>query len=68
MDAAPHVLEFRAFDIWIFAVEMRHPFVVRDAHGRKVVLQAARERRLADAEIAVEEVCRCHRRPFPLAG
>jgi hypothetical protein len=45
-----------------------HPFVVREAHGRKLVLQAARERRLTDAEIAVEEVCRCHRRPFLLTG
>jgi hypothetical protein len=56
MDTAPHVLEFRAFDMGIFAVETRHPFVVREAHGRKLVLQAARERRLTDAEIAVQEV------------
>ncbi len=35
------VLEFRAFDMGIFAVETRHPFVVREAHGRKLVRRRA---------------------------
>jgi hypothetical protein len=56
----PSVVFREILDRRIVALQAGHPFVMREADGRDLLLELAGERRLADAEKAVDQVSRWH--------